>query len=143
MEFFFYRIGDQIFSKRVPIKFQLWDFFRINDMKSILKSDIFTKKKQGVLLQGNFDREIPDLQNNSGKSISFLILKEMYFNNYTFQFLAFFEFSFSSLITRKTNYIFFLKQTAHNKFEIMGCEEDSAMCSLFWMYIQSKYPAEN
>ena len=72
MEYCFYRIGDQTFSKGIPIKFQLWDFFRINDMKSILKSDIFTIKKQGVLLQGNLDREIPDLQNNSGKLSVFL-----------------------------------------------------------------------
>ena len=64
---YIYRIGHQSFNRRLPLKIQIHEFFRIIEIKFILKTNTSYFSDQRVLFNGEFDHEILELKNKYGK----------------------------------------------------------------------------
>ena len=78
---FFLRIGNDIYHRLLPLIVQAFDFFRINQMKFILKGDFSNVNNHIILMRENFDHEISNLKNKYGKynSYSFVLDKYQFF----------------------------------------------------------------
>ena len=66
---FYFRIGNNKYNRRLPLKIQIFDFFRITEIKFIMKTDFSNVLDQVVLMRGKFGHEIQELKNKCCKII--------------------------------------------------------------------------